>query len=134
MGIDEGTTNGRWGSDAVFQSGPAPTTSHGRTPYPAAYTPGTITPAQVPAWRPDGRVIAYVASSDPTGPCIFLWDVINSNSMLTPTGPVNASVSDLSWSSDGVTLAFSSILGGHRHIFVVTTGPVPQMQLAERNY
>lgn len=122
------------GSNTMFQSGPAPTSSHGRTPYPAAYSPGTISPAQVPAWRPDGGVIAYVASSQPTGSCIFLWDVVNSYSSLRPIGPENASVSDLSWSPDNVSLAFSAMSGGFRHIFVIATEPVPAMPVSERNY
>jgi len=109
------------GSNATFQSAPVGEWDVGIIPYPAPYTPATISPTQSLAWSSDGNMIAYTGYSDLYGTCIYLWDVSISASSLGLLGPTNASSQGLTWSPDSVNLAFAAMEDGHFHVFVLNT-------------
>ncbi len=113
------------GSNATFQSGP--TGDPWALPFPSPFTPGTIGPTQELAWSSDGRMIAYTASNS-FGLCLYLWDVVDSESTINQVGPVNTNSTQPSWSPDNVNLAFASVAQGYYHIFILnTTGLVTAM-------
>lgn len=120
------------GFNTIFQSGPVPIAHGVEDTFDAPFTPGAISPTQRISWNHAGTVLAYVAYNSASGTSLYLWDVRNRRSTITPVGPLNANCSDPTWSPDNVDLAFASMAGGFNHISVLnTTNLILQMPTGE---
>jgi dipeptidyl aminopeptidase/acylaminoacyl peptidase len=117
------------GWNVSFQAGPTGSSnSWVAPPHPAPYTPGSIPPEQELAWSPDGRTVAYISENSAFGSCVYLWDTIMSMSTISPLGPINASATHPSWSSDSSILVFAASAQGYSHLFILNaTGQVQPM-------
>ncbi|MBO0720473.1 MAG: S9 family peptidase [Blastocatellia bacterium] len=93
-----------------------------------------------PRWSPDGKLLAYVANSDPES-----WAAKSDLMVISLADPeplnltkdfVESVGSSVSWSPDGQTIYFTSSQGVHSHIFRVPSGggSVSQVTREQRSY
>jgi len=97
-------------------------------------------PDNNPQWSPDGREIAYVASSDPKA-----WAAKSELMVIKADGGAPRSLtedfhesasSNLAWTPDGKTIYFTSSVGVYNHIFSVPSagGRIAQVTQGNRIY
>ncbi len=72
----------------------------------------------LPAWRPDGRALAYVSYRQDRSPLIFLAEIFAGRSSGNITGErANSQAFAPSWSPDGKRIVFASTRPGNMEIF-----------------
>jgi dipeptidyl aminopeptidase/acylaminoacyl peptidase len=111
--------------------------SSGGSPHKLTTNPGADTN---PQWSPNGKLLAYVANSDPDS-----WAAKSDLMIVSPEDPTPQDLTkdfgesvgaSMSWAPDGQAIYFTSSQGVNTHIFKVATdgGSITQVTREHRNY
>jgi Tol biopolymer transport system component len=88
-----------------------------------------------PTWSPDSRRLAYVASSrEGDASRILMKEIDADDSFLVSLTPPDAIDADPAWSPDGSEIAFTSLVGGHWHVFIMNTDGSNRRQLTDGTF
>lgn len=98
-------------------------------------SPGSRVRYSSPAWAPDAQKLAYVAST-PSGDTsrILVKAIDESDDALISVTPPGSADSYPSWSPDGSRIAFTSLVDGYRHIFVMNSDGSERRQLTDGHF